>query len=146
MLPLRNWSTNARSARNPSQCSSGGSTYIPWSQLYINFVGPFPGAEFLHPGGFLHQVTGSCPSLCHDISSCCKGPLENFCHSRPARHEHVQQRDTMHLSRIQGVHRQILDLPYQVGSPPPSHNGQSECMVKTTKETLARLIHGNWDY
>ena len=119
-------------------------TERPWSRLHIDFAGPYHGQTF-----FLLVDSHSKWLEVVPVSSMSASTTINHLRSIFATHGLPDsivsdngatfKSDEFQQFLAQNQIRQIFVAPYH-----PSSNGQAERMVATTKQTLKRIIHGNW--
>ncbi|XP_015279864.1 PREDICTED: uncharacterized protein K02A2.6-like, partial [Gekko japonicus] len=127
----------------PSQ--SWESTHTPWSQLHIDFAGPFHGLLFLVMVDSHSKWLEVSPVSATSTKATIRALRKIFAtHGLPD--TIVSDNGTAFtLEEFQqflsgNLIRHIRSAPFH-----PATNGQAERMVRTTKEVLSRLMEGDWE-
>lgn len=115
----------------------------PW--LYIDFVGPFQRQNFILIDSYtkLLKVIPVSAMTSRDVVRALRriftthGLLDTIMFNNGMSFTSVLFREF--IERYSICHIKLVPLH-------PANNRQAEHMVRTTKETFTRLIHGNWDY
>ncbi|XP_037565246.2 uncharacterized protein K02A2.6-like [Dermacentor silvarum] len=119
-------------------------TRTPWSRLHIDFAGPFHGQSFLivvdSYSKWLEVIPMSSMTSSALITTLRRlfgthGLPDTLVSDNGPQFTSTEFRGFLDANLI----RQVTSAPFH-----PSTNGQSERMVRTTKEALSRIIRGSW--
>ncbi|XP_060092566.1 LOW QUALITY PROTEIN: uncharacterized protein K02A2.6-like, partial [Heteronotia binoei] len=128
--PVHRWESNGR----------------PWSRLHVDFAGPYQGQIFFILVDAYTKWLEVIPVASTSTAAAVRALRRVLCtHGIPD--TLVTDNGTAFTSR---EFREFTDryLIRHIRSAPfhPATNGQAERMVRTTKEALGRIVHGDWDH
>ena len=120
------------------------STQSPWSRVHVDFAGPFQGQLFLivvdSQSKWLEVVPTSTVSTRATINALRKlfathGLPDTLVSDNGTAFTSAEFKEFVTKNGI----RHIRSAPFH-----PATNGQAERMVRTTKDALRRIVHGDW--